>query len=338
MKVAFFDTHDFEKSYFLKNNQNYDHSITYLNSKLNEETVGLAKGHDCVCSFVYDHLNAKVLTQLKDFGIRLIALRSAGFNHVDLEAAAELQIPVVRVSEYSPYAVAEHAVTLMLTLNRKIHQATMRVRDNNFSLQGLVGFDLHGKTVGIVGAGKIGSVMAKIMRGFGCHVLAYDIAPNESLVMNLGVEYVSLDRLLQESHIITLHVPLTPQTKHMIDMTAFVQMRPNVMLINTGRGALIDTKALIQALKNGRIGYAGLDVYEEEEGIFFENLSDRVLHDDVLARLMTFPNVVITSHQAFLTHEALTNISQTTLQNMLDFDQGRKLVNEVHAERHIAKI
>lgn len=337
MKIAFFNTHAFEKPYFTHENQNYDHTITYLDTKLNEQTVNLAQGHNCICAFVYDHLNANVLTKLKEMGIRLIALRSAGFNHVDLEAAAKLALPVVRVPEYSPYSVAEHAVALILSLNRKIFQSISRVHQNNFSLDGLVGFDLHNKTVGIIGTGKIGSVMAKIMKGFGCKILAHDIAPNTELAMNLGIQYVELPHLLSESDIISLHVPLTPKTHHMIDVTAFVQMKSKVMLINTGRGALIDTPALIQALKNGKIGYAGLDVYEEEEGIFFENLSGKVLHDDVLARLMTFPNVIITSHQAFLTHEALSNIAQTTLQNMLDFEQGRKLTNQVHAETHVSR-
>lgn len=337
MKVAFFNTHTFEKPYFMGGNRNYDNSITFLDAKLNEQTVELARGHDCVCAFVYDHLNASVLTQLKEMGVRLIALRSAGFNHVDLDAAARLELPVVRVPAYSPYSVAEHAVALMLTLNRKIYQAVSRVRENNFSLDGLVGFDLHGKTVGIIGTGKIGSVVAKIMKGFGCNILAYDIAPNTELAMNLGIQYVELNHLLRDSDIITLHVPLLPDTHHMIDMTALVQMKPTAMLINTGRGGLIDTKALIQALKNDRIGYAGLDVYEEEEGVFFENLSGKVLHDDVLARLMTFPNVMITSHQAFLTKEALSNIAHETLRNILDFEEGRKLKNEVHAETHIGK-
>lgn len=337
MKIAFFNTHAFEKPYFTKGNQNYDQSITFLDTKLNEQTVYLAKGHDCVCAFVYDHLNATILTQLKEMGVRLIALRSAGFNHVDLEAAARLKLPVVRVPAYSPYSVAEHAVALMLGLNRKIYQASCRVRESNFSLDGLVGFDLHGKTVGIVGTGKIGSVVAKIMKGFGCNILAYDIAPDTELAMNLGIQYVELPHLLRDSDIITLHVPLTPKTQHIINVAAFVQMKPNAMLINTGRGALIDTKALIQALKANRIGYAGLDVYEEEEGIFFENLSGQVIKDDVLMRLLTFPNVMLTSHQAFLTKEALTNIAHDTLQNILDFEQGRKLINEVHAESHTAK-
>lgn len=335
MKVAFFNTHGFEKPYFSKANQNYDQSITYFDAKLNEQTAYLARDHDCVCSFIYDHLNATVLTQLKEMGVRLIALRSAGFNHVDLETASSLKLPVVRVPSYSPYAVAEHAVTLMLTLNRKIHQAIARVRENNFSLDGLVGFDLHGKTVGIIGTGKIGSVVAKIMRGFGCRVLAHDIEPNEELTRDLDIAYVGLSDLLKDSDIITLHVPLTPRTHHMIDVKAFVQMKPNVMLINTGRGGLIDTAALIQALKNDRIGYAGLDVYEEEEGIFFENLSGHAVHDDVLMRLLTFPNVLLTSHQAFLTKEALSNIAHDTLQNILDFEQGKRLINQVHLDSHL---
>lgn len=337
MKIAFYNTHTFEKPFFIHENQNYDHSITFLETKLNEQTVELARDHDCVCAFVYDHLNGGVLSRLKELGVRLIALRSAGFNHVDLEAAAKLNLPVVRVPAYSPYSVAEHTVALILALNRKIFQAVSRVRENNFSLDGLIGFDLHGKTVGIIGTGKIGSVVAKIMRGFGCNVLAYDISPNLELGENLNIQYVDLPYLLKNSDIVTLHVPLTPRTHHIIDVTAFVQMKPRAMLINTGRGGLIDTQALIQALKNNRIGYAGLDVYEEEEGIFFENLSGHVIQDDILMRLLTFPNVILTSHQAFLTKEALENIAHETLKNISDFELGKKLINEVHDEIHVHK-
>jgi len=337
MKVAFFNVHGFEKPYFLKASENYNQSITYFDAKLNEQTVDLARGHDCVCSFVYDHLNANVIEKLHDMGIKLIALRSAGFNHVDLDAAARFKLPVVRVPSYSPNSVAEHAVALILSLNRKINHSVMRIKENNFSLDGLVGFDLCGKTIGIIGTGRIGSVMARIMKGFGCTILAHDLVPNRELSMNHDVKYVDLPELFRSSDIISLHVPLTPLTHHMIDVTALVQMKSNVMLINTGRGGLVDTEALIHALKNKKIGYAGLDVYEEEEGIFFEDLSGKILEDDLLARLMTFPNVIITSHQAFLTHEALSNIASTTLQNILDFEQAKLLLNEVHSETHAMK-
>jgi D-lactate dehydrogenase len=258
----------------------------------------------------------------------LIALRSAGFNHVDLSAAARLNIPVVRVPEYSPYAVAEHAVTLVMALNRKIHRAHARVREWNFSLDGLVGFDLHGKTVGIVGTGRIGQVAARIFRGFGCEVLAYDARPDTTFAEQTGVSYCELPRMYRESHIISLHVPLTPQTRHMVDDEALALMKPGVFLINTGRGALIDSPALLKALKSGHLGAAGLDVYEEEEGVFFQDLSGQIVQDDVLARLLTFPNVLITSHQAFLTCEALGNIAQTTLQNISAFEQGGPLLNQ----------
>lgn len=318
-------------------NAEFRHELCFLETRLTRETVSLATGFPCVCAFVNDRLDGETLSELIRGGTRLIALRSAGFNHVDLKVAAGLGIRVVRVPEYSPYAVAEHAVALILALNRKIHRAYARVREGNFSLDGLVGFDLHGKTVGIVGTGRIGAVMAKIMKGFGCEILLYDLKPQPELVTQLSGRYVDLDTLLQRSDIISLHVPLTPETRHMIDARALAITRPGVMLINTGRGALIDTRALIEFLKSGHLGSAGLDVYEEEEGIFFEDLSEQVLQDDVLVRLMTFPNVVLTAHQAFLTREALNNIAQTTLRNVSDFEQGKELANEVRAEVHIAR-
>jgi D-lactate dehydrogenase len=272
------------------------------------------------------------LKLLQSSGVQLIALRSAGFNHVDLISAEKLGLKVVRVPEYSPYAVAEHAVGLILSLNRKIHRAYSRVREGNFSLEGLVGVDLHGKTIGIIGTGRIGAVMAKIMSGFGCNVLAYDTQKDGVLIEKLGVHYVDLSELFRKADIISLHVPLTPETHHMINESAFSQMKKGVMLINTGRGALIESHALISALKSGHIGSAGLDVYEEEENIFFRDLSEQILQDDVLARLLTFPNVLITSHQAFLTQEALAKIAETTFQNIRDFELGNVLINEVRAE------
>lgn len=336
MKVAFFDTHSFERNFFQKENEKFKHEITFFETRLTEQTANLAVGYPCVCAFVNDRLDSKTLRIIAAGGTRLIALRSAGFNHVDLEAASELGLRIVRVPEYSPYAVAEHAVALILSLNRKIPRAYNRVREGNFSLNGLVGFDLHKKTVGIVGTGKIGSVMAKIMGGFGCKVLASDRVQNPELI-KAGTQYVDFEELLKRSDIISLHVPLTPETRHLINGNAISKMKPGVMLINTGRGALIDTPALIQFLKSKHIGSAGLDVYEEEEGIFFENLSEEILQDDQLARLLTFPNVLLTSHQAFLTAEALGNIAQTTLGNISEFAEGKKLSHEVCAEKHLSK-
>ncbi len=333
MRIAIFDTHSYDRHAFETANANGAHDLVFFEPRLTSATAPLATGFGAVCAFVNDRLDRQTLTLLHGGGVRLIALRSAGFNHVDLQAASELGLRVVRVPEYSPYAVAEHAVALMLSLDRNIHRAFGRVREANFSLDGLVGFDLHGKTVGIVGTGRIGAVLAHIMRGFGCRILANDLRENQQLVDDLGVRYVSLTDLYRESDIVSLHVPLTPATRHLIDAAALRSMKRGVMLINTGRGALVDTRALIQALKQGHVGTAGLDVYEEEEGIFFSNLSDQVLQDDVLARLLTFPNVLITSHQAFLTKEALANIAETTLANVSAFERGDLLVNEVRAEQ-----
>lgn len=336
MKIGFFDTHGFERAVFQKANESSQHEIAFFETRLTDQTVNLASGYPCVCAFVNDRLGEKSLRALSAGGTRLIALRSAGFNHVDLSSAHALGLRVVRVPEYSPHAVAEHAVALILSLNRKIHRAYNRVREGNFSLDGLVGFDLNMKTVGVVGTGRIGSVMAKILSGFGCNVIAYDFVQNPKLV-EMGVQYVDLDEILRKSDIISLHVPLTPKTRYLIDERALALTKPGVMLINTGRGALIDTRALIKSLKSGHIGCAGLDVYEEEEGLFFEDLSEQILQDDKLARLMTFPNVLLTSHQAFLTEEALGNIAHVTLQNISEFENGNDLKNEVSAERHLVK-
>jgi D-lactate dehydrogenase len=332
MRVALFDTHSYERESFTTANERFGHDLTLLEPRLTRETAALAAGHEAVCAFVNDRLDRQTLDVLRESGVRLIALRSAGYNHVDLAAAAEFGLPIVRVPEYSPYAVAEHAVGLVLALNRKIHRAYARVREWNFSLDGLVGFDLHGKTVGLIGTGRIGQAAAQIFHGFGFRILAHDTRPDPALAARAGVRYVGLAEIYRESHIISLHVPLTPATRHLIDASALSSMKPGVMIINTGRGALIDSRALIGALKTGHVGAAGLDVYEEEEGVFFRDLSNTVLQDDVLARLLTFPNVLVTSHQAFLTEEALANIATTTLSNITAFERGEPLTNEVRVD------
>lgn len=331
MRIAFFDTHKFERSFFEKANGSFRHDITFFEMRLDSKTAILAKGFPCVCSFVNDRLDESALSVLKEGGCKIIALRSAGFNHVNLQAADQLGLMIVRVPEYSPFAVAEHAVALLLSLNRKIHRSYQRVRELNFSLDGLVGMDLHGKTVGVIGTGRIGSIFGRIMRGFGCEVLLYDSLPNESFAQEIGACYVSLDELYQKSHVISLHVPLKSETRYLINKESLSKMRKGVFLINTGRGALVNTRDLVQSLKTGHLGGACLDVYEEEESLFFQDHSDEVLQDDVLARLLTFPNVIITSHQAFLTGEALENIAHTTLLNIQQFEKGLPLVNQVKA-------
>jgi D-lactate dehydrogenase len=333
MRLAVFDTHAYDREALAAAGPRYGHDITFFEPRLTRHTAALAAGFAAVCSFVNDRVDDAALATLHEGGTRLIALRSAGFNHVDLDAAARLGLVVVRVPEYSPHAVAEHTVALVLALNRKLHRAYNRVREANFSLEGLVGFDLFGKTCGIVGTGRIGMVVARILRGFGCRLVAFDPMPNDALAAQLSIEYADLATLYRESDVISLHLPLTPATRHLIDAGALAQMKAGVMLINTGRGALIDSRALVDALKRGQVGAAGLDVYEEEEGVFFRNLSEEVLQDDVLARLLTFPNVLITSHQAFLTREALANIADTTLANVTAFERGEHLANEVKAEQ-----
>ncbi len=331
MRIAVFDTHRFDREVLEAVNARHGHELTFFEARLGSATASLAGGFPAVCVFVNDRLDEATLRTLHQGGTRLVALRSAGFNNVDLRVAEGLGIRVVRVPEYSPYAVAEHAFAMLLALVRKIPRAAVRVRDSNFSLEGLVGWDLHGKTMGLVGVGRIGHAAARIARGFGMRVLAYDLRPDEKLAAEAGVEFVELDPLYRESDVISLHVPLTPATYHLIDAGALSKMKRGVVLINTGRGALIDSRALIDKLKSGQVGGACLDVYEEEEGIFFHDLSDRVLLDDVLARLISFPNVLITSHQAFLTREALENIAETTLTNVAAFERGEALVNEVKA-------
>ena len=328
MRVAFFSTRTFDRQFFDQANSLGRHGLHYIDARLTAATSVLARGCPAVCAFVNDRLDGPVLDALNAGGTRLVALRSAGFNHVDLERARELALTVVRVPAYSPHAVAEHTVALILALNRKIHRAYARVREGNFVLDGLLGFDMHGRTVGIVGTGKIGTVAARILTGFGCRVIAYDVAPHEGC-RALGVQYVSLEEIWEQSDIITLHAPLTAGTRHMIDAAAIVRMRRGVMIINTGRGALVDTTALIHGLKTGQIGSLGLDVYEEEEHLFFRDLSSDVIQDDVFARLLTFPNVVVTAHQAFFTREALAAISETTLNNISAFEEGRRSGNEL---------
>ncbi len=329
IKTYFFDTHSFEKKHFCEANLDAAHELNFFEGKLSEKSAILAKDFPCVCAFVNDRLDENVLSILAQNGTKLIALRSAGYNHVNLAAAKKLGLKVVRVPEYSPFSVAEHAVALILTLNRKIHKAYNRVREGNFSLEGLVGFDLHGKTVGVIGTGKIGKAFIRIMKGFGCHIVAFDKFPDHEFAKELGFHYSDLDQVLISSEIISLHIPLSIDTRHMIDQKSLELMKRGVMLINTSRGALIDTMSLISALKLGHVGSAGLDVYEEEENYFFNDLSSQVLEDDVLVRLMTFPNVVLTSHQGFLTEEALTKIAQTTLFNMSQFERKEALTNEV---------
>ena len=327
MRVAFFSTHPFDRRFFDGANGGA-HDLHYFDTQLTPATAALAAGHPAVCAFVNDRLDGAVLRQLAAGGTRLVALRSAGFNHVDLPAARELGLTVARVPAYSPYAVAEHTVALILTLNRQTHRAVARVREGNFALDGLLGFDLHGRTVGVVGTGRIGTAVARIMLGFGCRVLAYDLAPSAEC-RAAGVTYVPLEELWGASDIITLHAPLTDRTRHMVNREAIARMQRGVMVVNTGRGALVDTAALIDALKTGQIGYLGLDVYEEEEALFFQDHSSEVIQDDIFARLLTFPNVVITAHQAFFTREALEAITATTLANITAFEQGRRSGNEL---------
>jgi D-lactate dehydrogenase len=321
MKIAFYSTRRYEREAFENRFAAAGIEPLWLEAGMDPATTALARGCAAVCTFVNDPLGRENLSALAREGVKLIALRCAGFNQVDLAAAAELGMTVARVPAYSPYAVAEHAVALILTLNRRTHRAFNRVREHNFSLDGLLGFDLHGKTVGVVGTGRIGAVFCSIMRGFGCTVLAHDVVRNPECEQ-LGVRYAGLNQLASESDIIALHCPLTPTTKHMIDDEFLALMKPGAMLINTSRGGLVDTASLIHVLKSGRLGAVGLDVYEEEADLFFKDLSDRAIRDDVFARLLTFPNVLVTAHQAFFTHEALANIAATTVGNMTAFATG----------------
>jgi D-lactate dehydrogenase len=324
--VAVFDTKPYDRENLQAASANRSIEWHFLDFRLSSETAPLANGAQAVCVFVSDQLDRRCLEVLAAQGVKLAALRCTGFNNVDVAAAKALNLSVTRVPAYSPYAVAEHAIALLLTLNRKIHRAYSRVRELNFSLNGLVGFDLHGKTAGIIGTGKIGRIVAEILRGFGMKVLAHDPFPNAKWAAQQGVEYVEATALAQRCDVISVHVPLTPETRHVIRRETLSLMKPGAILINVSRGALIDTTDLLEALKSGRLGGVALDVYEEEEGIFFEDLSGQVLQDDELARLLTFPNVLITAHQAFLTREALSDIARTTVANLEALASGRPFV------------
>ena len=328
MKVAFFSTKSYDKEYFDQVNSDGHYQFNYFEAALNTATAALAKEHNAVCLFVNDKADKQTIEQLASNGIKLIALRCAGFNNVDLEAASKNNIKIVRVPAYSPEAVAEHAVALILTLNRKTHKAYNRVRESNFSLENLTGFNLHRKTVGVIGTGKIGQAFCRIMYGFGCKILAYDKFTSEEMI-TAGVRYCALDDVLAQSDIISLHCPLVPETQHLINKKAFSKMKKGAMLINTSRGAVIDTADAIEALKKGQLGYFGLDVYEQEEKLFFKDLSEKIIADDVITRLISFPNVLITSHQGFFTKEALEQIAMITLKNIGDFEKGIPLENEV---------
>jgi len=328
MKIAVFSAKPYDQRFFDEINASFEHELTYFEPHLNQRTAPLAEGFDAVCAFVNDILDRPALERLAASGIRLAALRCSGFNNVDLEAAEDSGIAVARVPAYSPDAVAEHAIALLLALNRKVHRAYNRVRDGNFALDGLIGFDIRGLTAGVVGTGKIGANVVRILRGFGCEVLAHDPYPNDAC-RELGARYVGLAELLERSDIVTLHCPLTPESHHLIGDGAIASMKDGVTLLNTSRGALVDARAAIEGLKSGKIGYLGLDVYEEEGDLFFEDLSNRVIQDDVFARLTTFPNVIITGHQAFFTRDALRNIASTTLENASEFERGDALKNRV---------
>jgi D-lactate dehydrogenase len=326
--IAFYDTKSYDRDYFARENQTVGLELRFHEFRLNASNAGSAEGCKAVCVFVNDVVDAACLKNLSKLGVGLVALRCAGFNNVDVEAARELGIRVVRVPAYSPHAVAEHTLAILLALNRKIHRAFNRVREMNFSLGGLVGFDLHGKTVGIVGTGKIGRIAAEIFRGFGCRVLAYDPFRNDEWAARHGIEYGDLDTLLTRSDVVSLHLPLTPETHHLLNAQSIGRMKRGAYLVNTSRGKLVDSAAVIEALKSGQLGGVALDVYEEEEGVFFEDHSDAGLKDDVLSRLLTFPNVLITAHQAFLTEEALTAIASVTLDSVRRFAAAQPPVEE----------
>ncbi len=328
MKIAFFDAKPYDRRFFDHVNEEFGFDITYFDTHLNADTAELTHGFDAVCVFVNDSIDKPVIDRLVDQGIRIVALRCAGYNNVDFTAAFG-RLRVVRVPAYSPFAVAEHAAALILSLNRKTHKAYYRTREGNFSINGLLGFDMHGKTAGIIGAGKIGRCLINILKGFGMDILVYDLLADQEYTRDQHIAHVELSQLYNRSDVISLHCPLTPATRHMINQETISRLKDGVMIINTGRGQLIDTKALIEGLKSGKIGAAGLDVYEEESGYFFEDRSVEMIQDDVLARLLTFPNVLVTSHQGFFTSEALGNIAHTTLKNLYDFFEKGYLINEI---------
>jgi D-lactate dehydrogenase len=324
LKIAFFDAKDYDKQSFIESNSDGGFEITFLETRLTSDTVKLAEGNDVVCVFVNDDINRDVIDKLQELGVKLIALRCAGYNNVDVEYAYG-KVHIVRVPAYSPYAVAEHAMALLLTSIRRIHKAYIRTKDFNFSLNGLTGFDLHGKTVGVIGTGKIGRIFIDICRGFGMNIIAYDKFP----ATGSGIEYVTLDELWERSDIISFHCPLTEENRHMVNSDTIAKMKKGVVLINTSRGALIDSEALLEGIKQRKIGAACLDVYEEESNIFFHDYSGHIVNDDTLARLISMPNVIVTSHQAFLTNEALKNIADTTLENIRGFFTSDTCPNEV---------
>ncbi|WP_231374037.1 2-hydroxyacid dehydrogenase [Aureivirga marina] len=331
IKITVFNSKQWVVDSFSKINQKFHFELDFQETRLYSKTALLANGSDAVCVFVNDDVNAEVIEKLHDLDVKLIALRCAGFNNVSIEKAKEIGMEVVRVPAYSPFAVAEHTLGLILSLNRKFHKAYNRVREGNFALDGLLGFDIHGKTIGVIGAGKIGQTFIKMMSGFGCEILIYDMYENQEM-KDLGAKHVSLNTLYQKSDIISLHCPLTKETFHMIDEQAIEKMKDKVMIINTSRGKLIDTDAVIKGLKSNKIGYLGLDVYEEEEALFFEDLSETIIQDDQFVRLQTFPNVLITAHQAFFTKEAVTNIAETTFENIHDYFIEGKVENSVIIE------
>ena len=332
MRIAVFSTKKYDREFFEAANDCHEHSFVFFEVRLTEVTMPLAREFAAVCVFVNDVVDEATLTDLAEHGLQVVALRCAGFNNIDLPAAARLGIQVVRVPAYSPHAVAEHTVALLLGLNRRIHRAFSRVREGNFSLNGLMGFDLHGKTAGIIGTGRIGILVAQILKGFGCDVLTYDVCENPE-VEQLGAQSVSLDELFAKSDVISLHCPLTPDTHHLINSGSIEQMKPGVVLLNTSRGGIVDTDAVIAGLKTGQIGGLAIDVYEEEADLFFEDLSSQVIHDDVFARLLTFPNVLVTGHQAFFTREAMEQIAATTLSNITEIESGTDCQNTVHAAK-----
>lgn len=330
MNVLVFSARPYDQNYLQKANDG-THTFDFTADALTADTARLARGYEAVCCFVDDHAPAEVIERLAEGGTKLLTLRCTGFNNVDLKAAERHGITVARVLRYSPYSVAEFAVALLLTLNRKTYRAYNRTREYNFLLDGLLGFDLHGKTVGVVGTGKIGEVFCGIMQGFGCRVLAYDVQQNPRCV-EIGVEYLGLDALLPECDIVSLHVPLLPETRHLINADTLGKLKRGATLLNTSRGGLIDTPALVDALRSGRVGAAGLDVYEEEEGLYYQDLSATPTRDDVLSTLLAFPNVIVTGHQAFFTHEALSTIAATTIANLSDFEQGRESENVLRSK------
>ena len=330
MRVLVYDTHSYDQNFLNAANQG-QHELEYTTAQLDHQTAALASGYEAVCLFVNDRATERVMERLAAGGVRMIAQRSTGFNNLDLAAAARLGITCMRVSRYSPHAVAEFAAGLLQTLNRRIHRAYNRTREFNFRLAGLLGHDIHGRTVGVLGTGKIGTVFARILHGFGCPLIGWD-AREEPQCLELGMRYLPLDDVLRQADILSLHVPLVRETHHLIDARALALMKPGVVIINTSRGGLIDTEALIAAIQSGQVGGVGLDVYEEEEGKFFRDLSDKVMDDATLARLMTFPNVLVTGHQGFFTHEAMSTIAATTIRNLTDFAAGRTNENVVRAE------